>query len=352
MVKHKAGLVYQNDNQRVTKRYATKERMTKVNPENIKIYEKYLRSRGIQNKEVRNTTYKVYHSYMNIFMCFIAERWDNFYLLDEDFIEEEMLDVMEDYMSFLQDECGNGKKVINTKLSAVSSFYLWAVKRRMIKMHPFDGRLERMKDAISEKKIAAHFLTAEQCEQIRQTLAQPKSSLNRYDLQDEVLWNIAFDSAARIGALSKLTISSLDLEKNLFKNIREKRAKYVEVPFTPHTRRVIDKYLEWRKEVGVDCDALFVSYVHGEWRGMSTQSLTNRVRKIGEIIGIGDFRPHSIRKTRLNMIAEKDLNLAKAMAHHESADTTSRFYTKPKSEAETLSAVTALMQEDEENTEE
>ena len=120
-MKRKENLNYQTTKDRKIVRYATKARMAKVNPKNIKIYDRYLRSRVIHNSDVKNTTYKVYHSYMNIFMCYIAEEWDNFYLLDEDFLEEEMLDVMEGYMAFLADECGNGKKVINTKLMCQKS---------------------------------------------------------------------------------------------------------------------------------------------------------------------------------------------------------------------------------------
>ena len=100
-MKRKEDLKYQTTSDRKIVRYVTKARMAKVNPKNIKIYDRYLKSRTIQNSDVKGTTYKVYHSYMNIFMCYIAENWDNFYLLDEEFLEDEMLDVMESFMAFL-----------------------------------------------------------------------------------------------------------------------------------------------------------------------------------------------------------------------------------------------------------
>ncbi|WP_258442857.1 hypothetical protein [Limosilactobacillus mucosae] len=203
-MKRREDLKYQTTSDRKIVRYATKARMAQVNPENIKVYNKYLRSRTIQNSDVKQTTYKVYHSYMNIFMCYIAEYWDNFYLLDEDVLDEDMLDVMEGYMSFLAEKCGNGKKVINTKVSAVSSFYIWATKRRMIKAHPFDGKLDRIKGAQDEKRIAVYFLHKEQIDKITKELAKPKDAANPYDRQDELIWNIAFDSACRIGALYRL----------------------------------------------------------------------------------------------------------------------------------------------------
>lgn len=342
-MKRKEALKYQTKENRKIVRYATKARMAKVNPENLKIYERYLKSRIIHNSDVKSTTYKVYHSYMNIFMCYIAEYWDNFYLLDEDFLEDEMLDVMEAYMAFLAEDCGNGKKVINTKVSAVSSFYIWATKRRMIKAHPFDGKLDRIKGAQDEKRISVHFLDKEQINEITEKLAEDKTTLLHYDRQDELIWNIAFDSACRIGALYRLSISNLNLDKNVFENIREKRGKIVDIPFTDRTKGIIQNYLKWREENGIETDAFFYNR---EQERMSKQALSLRIRKIGEIIGIGDFRPHSIRKSRLNQIGQTgNIELAKELAHHESMDTTARFYMEKKSEAETLKEINALMEE-------
>lgn len=340
-MKRKENLQYQTKKDRKIVRYATKKRLAKVNPKNIKIYDRYLKSRIIHNSDVKSTTYKVYHSYMNIFMCYIAEEWDNFYLLDEDVLDEEMLDVMEAYMAFLAEDCGNGKKVINTKISAVSSFYIWATKRRMIKAHPFDGKLDRIKGAQDDKRISVHFLHDDQIKTITKALAEKKTSLNHYDRQDELIWNIAFDSACRIGALYRLSISNLNLEKNVFENIREKRGKIVDIPFTDRTKQIIVEYLKWRKYNGIETDAFFYNREQGR---MSKQALSLRIRKIGEIVGIGDFRPHSIRKSRLNQIGQTgNIELAKELAHHESMDTTARFYMEKKSEAETLKEINALM---------
>ena len=342
-MKRKEGLTYQTKSDRKIVRYATKARMAKVNPKNIKIYERYLKSRIIHNSDVKDTTYKVYHSYMNIFMCYIAEEWDNFYLLDEDMLEDEMIDVMEGYMAFLADECGNGKKVINTKLSAVSSFYLWATKRGMIRSHPFDGKLDRIKNAQDEKKISVHFLHEDKINQIYKTLeeeAEPEGA--RYDYQDRLIWEIAFYSACRIGALYNLSLSNLKLDENKFVDIRDKRGKRVEVPFTNETKELIKKFLKWREDNGIDTDAFFVNRLGGH---MSKQAMSIRIRKIGEIVGVGDFRAHSIRKSRLNQVGQKNIELAKQLAHHESMDTTARFYMEKKSETATLKEIDALLSE-------
>lgn len=325
-------------------RYATNERKAKINPDNIKAYQKYLRSNKISNKDVVNTTYKTYESYFNIFLCYIMEEWDNFYINDEESLEE-MVDVMESYIFFLQETLGNNKKSINTKLSAVSSYYVWAVKRGIVKTHPFDGKIDRMKNAQEEKLIAEHFLKPEQVNEIVNTLSVVSEGIVPYDKMDQIIWHVAYDSACRIGALHGLTVSSLNHEKKAFEGIREKRGKIVSVAMTPKTYELLLEFLDEREKLGIDCDELFYVMKNGAWGGMSKQGLYNRIRKIGHIIGLGDFRPHSIRKTRLNQVAKHDINKAKLLAHHESLDTTSRFYTEKEDQTEVLASIMEMEEE-------
>lgn len=342
MTTEEVKLKYQSE-KRKTKRIVTKEKLEKVNPQNIKAYDQYLKTSIVKNRDVKNTTYKVYQSYFNMFLVYIMEEWDNFYILDEDFIEENMVDVLEAYMAYMQEELGNGKKAINTKIASISSFYQWCVKRRKIKAHPFAGRLDRMKNPHSEKRIAEYFLTEKQVSEIEAELSLVgNDGYSEYDMQDKLLWHIAFDSACRIGALSGLKISNFDPENKRFVNIREKRGKIVSVPFTDPTLKMIQEFIEQRKELGVDCDEFFYTKVDGEYRGMSKQTMTRRIRALGYIVGLGDFRPHCIRKTRLNMIAEIDINLAKTLANHESLDTTARFYTEEKDLSDVLNTISDL----------
>lgn len=322
--------------------YATKARMAKVNPKNIREYQRYLKSNVVKNRDVANTTYKVYESNFNIFLCYIMEEWDNFYVLDQDILNEEMIDIMESYIAFAQDELGNNKKTINNKIAAVSSFYMWAAKRRKIQSHPFEGKLDRMKNANEEKIIAEYFLKDYEVEEIVERLSEVDEGDREYDKQDQIMWHIAYDSACRIGALSGLGLDNLDLENNRFTGIREKRGKIVSVPFTNETGELIRQFLEQREALGVDCNELFYVRHENAWKGMSKQSIYNRVVKIGHIVGLGDFRPHCIRKTRLNNVAKFDINLAKTLGNHESLDTTSKFYTEEADQTDTLNNIIAL----------
>lgn len=312
--------------------FVTQEKLEQVNKKNIKAYKDYIRSRLSSNSDVKDTTYKVYQSYFNHFLVYLLEEEDNISILSDEF-QENAVFIMEGFMVFCQEELFNNKKVINTKLSAVSSYFHWAVRRGILKYHPFDGKLERMSGANDEKIIAEHFLTQEEVDKVAKTLKKRKG----YDIIDQMIWGIMIDSANRIGAIHKLTISSLDLENMKFDGIREKRGKIVEVVFNEDTKEVIEEWLEMRKEMdNLTVDALFISKYNGEYRGMAKTTLQTRIKKIGEILGYDDFRSHSIRKTTLNLAHELtgDITLVAELANHESVETTQKSYIKPKSKTE------------------
>lgn len=316
-------------------RYFTKERKDKINKDNLKKYEKYLKSNIIKNKDVKDSTYKVYENYFNQFLVYLSEEWDNIDLYSEEFMSDS-IDIMEGFIAFCQDTLMNNKKIINTKLSAVSSFYLWSMRRKLIDYHPFDKRLERMKGAREEHIINAYFLTEEEIEKIQLGLVENKD--NKFDLLDLVLWNVMLDSANRIGAIDRLTLSSLDLDECCFRGIREKEGYIIDVSFNQNTKILIEKWLELRKLSmdNLEIDTLFISRYDGKYKKMAKGTLQARVKKIGSIVGLEDFHCHCIRKTSSNSMLNKgiDPSLVSKFLNHKDISTTLSFYQKPKSSAE------------------
>jgi len=324
-------------------KYFTDEKKALINPENQKKYDKYLNSNIIKNRDVKDTTYKVYQNYMSHFLVYLAENWNNIDLYSEEFMED-AIDIMEGYISFLQDTLFNNKKVINTKISTVSSFYGWSLKRKYINRHPFDKQLDRMKGANEEKIISSYYLDEEQINLVTKTL---KSDQKTYDIQDRLIWGIMIDSANRVGAISKLTLSSLDLDSMVFTDIREKRGYKVEVVFEEETKVLIEEWLEMRKEMdNLEIDSFFITRYKGEYRPMTKSTIQERTKKIGYILGLDDFRSHCIRKTSLNQIYVQtgDLSLAAEMGNHKSVETTRQSYIKPQSKTEVREKIAKLRQ--------
>ncbi len=326
------------EQKRVYKRYFTKDKLAKVNQKSVKDYEKYLKSNIIKNKDVKETTYKVYKNYFNQFLVYLSEEWENIHILDEDYLEN-AVDIMEGFIGFLQDTLGNNKKVINTKLSAVSSYYLWAMKRGFIEKHPFDKKLDRMRGANDEKLINHYFLSQEEVDFVTEALREDyaKEKGRKYDMQDLLIWHIMIDSGNRNGAISKLTWSSLDIENMIFEDIREKRGKIVEVAFEEESAKLLMEWKAMRESMdNLECDAIFIVKRDGGYRKMSQTSIYMRVRKIGKILGLPDLHPHCLRKTAGNRVVEVtgDLTLAQEFLNHSDVSTTSKHYVKPKSKTE------------------
>lgn len=328
---------------RIMVKYFTDEKKSLISEENQKLYDKYLKSSIIKNKDVKETTYKVYQNYMSHFLVYVSEEWENISLYSEEFMEN-AVDIMEGFIGFCQDMLFNNKKVINTKISTVSSFFLWSLKRGLIDRHPFDKKLERMKGANEEKIKESYYLTEDQVDQINQALIEDK----RFDFQDRLIWNIALDSANRVGAITRLTVSSLDLDNMVFENIREKRGKIVEVAFEDETKELIEQWLEMRKEMeNLNTDAFFITKYRGEWKAMDYSTLQARVKKIGTIVGIDDFYFHTVRKTKLNLLYEQtgNIDMVAEWANHESIETSKKHYIKPKSKAELRREMRKLIKE-------
>ncbi len=330
-------------------KYFTDEKKALINPDNRKKYDKYLNSNIIKNRDVKDTTYKVYKNYMDHFLVYLAENWDNIGLYSDEFMEN-AIDIMEGYISFCQDVLLNNKKAINTKLSTVSSFYLWSLKRKYIDKHPFDKQLDRMKGANEEKIINSYYLDEEQMKLITETL---KEESKKYDIQDQLIWGIMLDSANRVGAISNLTLSSLDIDNMLFEGIREKRGYRVEVIFEEETKEIIEKWLEIRKEMdNLEVDSLLITRYKGVYRPMTKSTIQERVKKIGEIVGLDDFHAHCVRKTKLNDVYRStgDLALAASLGNHKSVETTRQAYIKPQSKSEIRDKIAQLRKKKEDNT--
>lgn len=331
----------------VTKvKYFTKDKEKYLNPDNWKKYQKYLQSNIIKNQDVKDSTYKRYEGLFRHFLMWLGENYEDLGLYSDEFMDN-AVDIMEGYIMFCQETLLNHKKIINMKISAVSSFYIWSMKRGFVKYHPFDGKLDRMKKANEEKVLNSYFLTEEQVQKIRRELSEN----DKYKIQDKILFEVSFDSANRIGALLKLQLSKLDLDNNMFTDIREKEGYRTQVVFGAVAKELIQEWLEMRKDDydHLEVDSLLINKYKGKWKPMGEDAIRNRMRKFGKIVGISDFRPHCQRKSRLNLVYEEtgDLALAAELANHKSTETTRAFYCRPKTKAEVMNKINALKNKNE-----
>lgn len=286
---------------------------------NWEIYKEYLNSCIARNEAVKNTTYRTYTNSMKQFIEYLKKYEKNKYLLNKDTLRS-TVSILEKYIRYCRGVKGNNARTINNKITAISSFYIWAVKRDLIEVHPFRDKLDRLKVTDVEKRRKSYFLSSKEIVEIQVKMKLSK----KYDLQDRIIFNLIIDTACRISALQSIKLENIDLENGIIAGIVEKEQKIVEFAIFEETIELIKEWLKCRKN---SAEYLFVTKYRGIFKQMSKSTIRDRVRKIGKLVGIDNLYPHSLRKTSINLLAEVGgIDLASEFANHSGIDVTKKHY--------------------------
>jgi recombinase, xerC/D family len=272
-----------------------------------------------RNEAVKNTTYRTYTNSMKQFIEYLKKYEKNKYLLSKDTLKS-TVSILEKYIRHCREVKGNNARTINNKITAISSFYIWAVKRDLIATHPFRDKLDRLKVTDLEKRRKSYYLSSKEIVEIQVKMKLSK----KYDLQDRIIFNLIIDTACRISALQSIKLENIDLENGIIAGIVEKEQKIVEFAIFEETIELIKEWLKCRKN---SAEYLFVTKYRGIFKQMSKSTIRDRVRKIGKLVGIDNLYPHSLRKTSINLLAEVGgIDLASEFANHSGVDVTKKHY--------------------------
>jgi len=262
---------------------------------NAEIYWEYLNSCIAKNEATKNTTYKTYFNNMKQFVEYVKKYENNRYLLSKDTLKF-IVSILERYIRYCREVKRNNARTINNKITAISSFYIWAVKRDLIATHPFRDKLDRLKVTDVEKRRNSYYLTNKEIIEINIKMEMDK----RYDLQDRIIFNLIIDTAGIIFG------------------IVEKEQKIVEFAVFEETVNLIRGWLRCRND---NVEYLLVTKYNGVFKQMSKSTIRDRVKKIGKLVGIDNLYPHSLRKTSINLIAKTaGIDLASEFANHSGTD--------------------------------
>lgn len=311
------------------------------NQKNMEIYEMYLDSNKARNYETMNTTYKMYKSRMIDYLSYLKEYEGNKLLLSEATVKN-CVSILERYINNCRDR-GNNNQTINNKLTAISSFYIWCVKRDLIKYHPFQHKLDRLRSGTFDKRRESYFLNIEDI--IKARILMEHNS-KRFDIQSRLLWELFLESAARISAISNLKLSQLDIRNGYFKDVKEKGNKIVDIIFLDNTEKLLREWLDYREKNNIVSDCLFITKSKDDYVQMQQSTIRARVRKIGELIGYDKLYPHTLRKTAINLLSNiSDLNFASEYANHNDTKVTKDHYIKARTGAENRSKILQIRRE-------
>lgn len=311
------------------------------NEKNMEIYEMYLDSNKARNYETMNTTYKMYRSRMLDYLIYLKEYEGNKLLLSEATIKN-CVSILERYINNCRDR-GNNNQTINNKLTAISSFYIWCVKRNLIKYHPFQHKLDRLKNGAFDKRRESYFLNIEDIIKARILM---EHNFKRFDVQSRLLWELFLESAARISAVSNLRLSQLELRGGYFKNVKEKGNKIVDIIFLDNTEKILREWLDYRSDNNITSDWLFITKSKESYVQMQQSTMRTRIRKIGHLIGYDKLYPHTLRKTAINLLNNlSDINFASEYANHADTKVTKDHYIKVKTGVENRNKILQLRRE-------
>lgn len=101
------------------------------------------------------------------------------------------------------------------------------------------------------------------------------------DLQNAVMWSLAFDSAGRKNEIMQVTKYGL-LDGNKTNIVRGKRGKLFPLVYLDDTKELIRQYLEWRGEDNVD--SLWISGKGETARPITIAALYDRILKCNSIL--------------------------------------------------------------------
>lgn len=297
------------------------------------LYNEYLESNKAVNFETYNTTYKMYKSRMIDFMDYLLKYEDGILFTSSNMIENCVV-ILERYISNCRDR-GNNNQTINNKITAISSFYIWCVRRNKISYHPFQNKLERLKCKQFDKRRESYFLTKE--ETIKAKVIMEHKA---YKDLDKIIWGLMLDCGARISAIQNIKVGQIDFINGIIRDVNEKGGKIVDLMFFDDVSNILKNYIESNNLKSFDF--IFKSNIKKN-KPICQSTIRNTIRKIGNLIGYDSLYPHTIRKTAINSLYSiGGIELASEYANHTDVKVTKDHYIKKRTTEENRYTIKSL----------
>lgn len=299
-------------------RYATKEKLAKVSPENKQLIQKYF---SFKNMNLSSTSINGYKSDFNQWLVYIMENYNNQYILD--MATDDAVDLIEDFIAFCTMVLENKERRIQRRMSSISSFYLFLRKKRKIKENPIDF-LDRPKVGKGEKLIIKQtFLTKDQVKEIRESLIK----LN--NLQLELFFEFGLSTMARVNALANVKIDQIDFKTERVEDVLEKEGRLVTLFPSKKSIELIKKWIEYREENDIQNEYLFITRYAQAWNGVSVGTLQDSwIKKIGAIINEPELHCHDLRHSGSNLLFHSGMKLEEVskLLNHKGTQVTQDHY--------------------------
>jgi len=290
------------------------EKRKQINPETLKYFEKYQIDMSI--RELSLNSIIQYNADLIQWFIFMYDKQFNLSVLeakDED---------LEEYFYWRKQQ-GNNTNRQKRVMSSISAFYKFLRKKKMITESPTEF-IDRPK--AGQPITQQTYLTMSEVKLMRQVL------IDKGDLQLLIYAFISLFTMARVNAIAHLKWEQIDLDNLICKDVLEKEGKVVELYLNDEIVDYLKKLKQYRIDNKIeDYGWLFITNSTNEKNCITNGTLDSWCKIIGIMIGEPSLHPHDFRHSYATLLkneAGMSLEDVSTLLHHESTDTTKKFYLK------------------------
>lgn len=287
------------------------EKLNKINPETIKLWNKYKIDMTI--RELSERSIAGYENDIQHWLIYIYDNQANQCITD--LTEDDIIE----FIYYCKTE-GNNSRRIKRRLSSLSAFYKFLRRKKVIIENPMEF-IERPK---KDTDIAIQtFLTQEQVDYIKKKLKE------HGDIQLETYALLSLSTMARVTAVSNTKWDQIDFETRTINDVLEKEGKIVTLYFNQEVKDKLLSLQEYRKDNNIDdLGFVFITKYCGEIRNANAGTLFDWSKRIGNLVGIPSLHPHDFRHSgsQLLKLAGMPIEDISELLNHSGLDVTKKFY--------------------------
>ena len=222
-------------------------------------------------------------------------------------------DIIRDWMESMMDK-GNNATSINRRLSALRSFYRFALARKLVDKDPVHGVTGPKKG-----RPLPQFLKENEMDRLLDAESWTESF---EDVRDRTIIMTFYETGIRLSELIGLDDCMVDFSNRQLK-VTGKRNKQRVIPFGEELLTTLCDYMKCRdKEVNLQSDALFVT---AKGQRMTTSQVREAVKKnLSKVCTLKKRTPHVLRHTFATAMLNNKAGIesVKKLLGHESLSTT------------------------------
>lgn len=285
-----------------------------INSETKKLMQKYMIDMSL--RELSPKTIYQYQKDLEQWFVYILDNQENkcvTELSDDDITE---------FFYFCKMQ-GNNTERMKRRMAAVSAFYKFLRKKKLIAENPMEF-MDRPKKG--QPVNVQTFLTKEQVDLLKAKLVE----YGNLQIRTYILFSLS--TMARVNAVSNIRWEQIDFDERVVHDVLEKEGKIVDLFFSEEVKGLLLDLKADREAKGINDNGwVFYSNKTTPNQPISTGTLNDWCKIVGELIGVPTLHPHDLRHSAANLLKKAGMPLedVATLLHHADTSTTVKHYLKP-----------------------